>query len=527
MTRDFHLPGRSPVFAGEAMATTSHPLATLAAVEILRAGGNAADAAVAALGVLAVAEPHMTGIGGDCFCLVSKPGAPVWGYNGSGRSAAAMQAEALIGQGLSEIAINSVHAVTVPGAVEAWQTILERHGRFGLDRVLQPAIRAASEGVPVAPRVAFDWSLHVDKLRADKGAALHYLPGGLAPKAGDRVKFPALAATLQAVAKGGPRAFYEGAIAQDIVATLAARGSLLVEADFAAHRGEEAVPISTNYRGLDVVELPPNGQGLAALVLLNILERFDMAKLDPAGDARFHIALEAGRLAYAVRNTHIADPDFMRTTPQALLDRVFAADLADRIDLTKRSPIPQAPAPRGNTVLVSVVDRDRTAVTLINSLFYAFGAGIATEKTGVMLHNRGCSFVLAPDHPNAIGPSKRPMHTIIPALAMRDGRCDMSFGVMGGSYQAMGHAHFISNIVDYGMDVQQAIDGPRVFFDGEKTDVERGVSQVAIDGLTARGHDVNVRPLPLGGGQAIRIDWERGVLIGGSDGRKDGCALGY
>jgi gamma-glutamyltranspeptidase/glutathione hydrolase len=252
-----------------------------------------------------------------------------------------------------------------------------------------------------------------------------------------------------------------------------------------------------------------------------------MNKLDPAGDERFHLALEAGRLAYAVRNTHVADPAFMRTTPQALLDRVFAADLADMIDRTKRSKLPTAPAPRGNTVLVTVVDRDRTAVTFINSLFYAFGSGIATAKTGVMLHNRGCSFVLAPDHPNAIGPSKRPMHTIIPALAMRDGRCDMSFGVMGGSYQAMGHAHFISNIVDYGMDVQQAIDGPRVFFDGEKTDVERGVSQEAIEGLKTRGHDVNVRELPLGGGQAIKIDWDRGVLVGASDGRKDGCALGF
>jgi gamma-glutamyltranspeptidase / glutathione hydrolase len=527
MTRDFHFPGRSPVLAGEAMAATSHPLATLAAIETLRAGGNAVDAAVAAVALLSVAEPHMTGIGGDCFCLVSKPGQPVWGYNGSGRSAAAATVEKLTGQGLSEIAINSIHAVTVPGAVEAWQTILDTHGRFGLDRALQPAIRAASEGVPVAPRVAFDWALHVEKLRADKGATLHYLPGGVAPKTGERMRYPALAETLKAIAKGGARAFYEGAIARDIVQTVSARGGLLTEADFAAHRGEEAAPVSTNYRSLDVVELPPNGQGVAALVLLNILERFEMGKLDPAGDERFHLALEAGRLAYAVRNTHVADPAFMRTTPQALLDRVFAADLADMIDRTTRSKLPTAPAPRGNTVLVTVVDRDRNAVTLINSLFYAFGSGIATEKTGVMLHNRGCSFVLTPDHPNAIAPSKRPMHTIIPALAMRDGRCDMSFGVMGGSYQAMGHAHFISNIVDYGMDVQQAIDGPRVFFDGEKTDVERGVSQAARDGLKARGHDVNVRELPLGGGQAIRIDWERGVLVGASDGRKDGCALGY
>lgn len=527
MTRDFHLPGRSPVFAGEAMAATSHPLATLAAIETLRAGGNAADAAVAAVALLGVAEPHMTGIGGDCFCLVSKPGDPLWGYNGSGRSGAAASVEALSAQGLSEIAINSVHSVTVPGAVEAWQTILERHGRFGLDRALQPAIRAAGEGVPVAPRVAFDWPLHVEKLRADKGATLHYLPGGLAPKTGDRVRYPALAQTLTAIAKGGAEAFYEGEIAQDIVQTLAARGSLLTQADFAAHRGEEAEPVSTSYRGLDVVELPPNGQGLIALVLLNILERFEMGKLDPAGDERLHIALEAGRLAYAVRNTHVADPDFMRVTPQALLDRVFAADLADMIDRSKRSVLPSAPAPRGNTVLVTVVDRDRMAVSFINSLFYAFGSGIATEKTGVLLHNRGCSFVLTPEHPNAIGPAKRPMHTIIPALTMRDGRCDMAFGVMGGSYQAMGHAHFISNVVDYGMDVQRAIDAPRVFFEGERTDVERGVPQAAVEGLRARGHDVSLRELPLGGGQAIKIDWDRGVLIGGSDGRKDGCALGY
>jgi gamma-glutamyltranspeptidase/glutathione hydrolase len=527
MTRDFHLPGRSPVFAGEAMAATSHPLATLAAIETLRAGGNAVDAAVAAVALLGVAEPHMTGIGGDCFCLISRPGEPVWGYNGSGRSAATATPEKLAAEGLKDIPINSVHAVTVPGAVEGWQTIVEQHGRLGLDRVLQPAIRAASEGVPVAPRVAYDWSLHADKLRADRGATLHYLPGGAAPKVGDRVRYPALAETLKVIAKGGAKAFYEGEIARDIVETISARGSLLTEADFAAHRGEEAIPISTNYRGLDVVELPPNGQGVAALVLLNILERFEMNKLDPAGGERFHLALEAGRLAYAVRNTHVADPAFMRTSPQALLDRVFAADLADMIDRTRRSKLPSAPAPRGNTVLVTVVDRDRTAVTFINSLFYAFGSGIATEKTGVMLHNRGCSFVLTPDHPNAIGPSKRPMHTIIPALAMREGRCDMSFGVMGGSYQAMGHAHFISNIVDYGMDVQQALDDPRVFFEDEKTLVERGVAQAAIDGLKARGHDVNVRELPLGGGQAVRIDWDRGVLIGASDGRKDGCALGY
>ena len=528
MSRDFHLPGRSPVIAREGMVATSHPLAALAALDALRAGGNAVDAAVAAVALLAVAEPAMTGIGGDCFCLVAKPGEAPGGSNGSGRAGAAMRPERLIEPGLHSIDVNSVHAVTVPGAVEAWDTILARHGRFGLDRALAPAIRAAEEGIPVAPRVAHDWSLAVDRLRADPGAARHFLPGGTAPAIGDVVRLPALAATLKAIAKDGKDAFYRGAIAEDIVATLAARGGFLTAADFAAHRGEEVVPISSNYRGLDVVEIPPNGQGLTALVLLNILERFDLAALDPLGPERFHIALEAARLAYAVRDTHLADPAFMRMTPAALLDRGFAAELAELIDRNHRARLPSAPTPRGDTVLVTVVDRDRMAVSLINSLFFSFGVGIATEKTGIMLHNRGWSFVIdPPGHPNAIGPNKRPLHTIIPALGLRDGRCELAFGVMGGGYQAMGHAHAVSNMVDYGMDVQSALDVPRAFFEGDKTMVERGLPARTIEGLQGRGHDVAVRPLPLGGGQIIRIDWDRGVLLAGSDFRKDGCALGY
>jgi gamma-glutamyltranspeptidase/glutathione hydrolase len=527
MSRDFHFPGRSPVYACEGMVATSHPLAAQAAIETLRAGGNAVDAAVTAVAMLGVVEPHMTGIGGDCFCLVAKPGEPVWGYNGSGRAAAAMQPEKLLDQGITTIENSNVHAVTVPGAVEAWDTILKTHGKLDLARALQPAIRTAEQGFPIAPRVQYDWSMAVERLRADPGASLHYRPGGRAPAIGDRVTLPALAATLRVIAKEGASGFYQGVIAEDIVETLRKRGSFLALEDFAAHRGEEAVPLSTNYRGLDVVELPPNGQGLAALILLNILERFDLKSLDPAGAERLHIALEAARLAYAVRDTHIADPSFMTTPVPALLDRAFAADLAGVIDRSRRSELPKAPMPRGDTVLVTVVDRDRMAVSMINSLFTAFGTAIATEKTGVMLHNRGSGFVVKPGHPNCIGPRKRPMHTIIPALAMRGGRCQMTFGVMGGSYQSMGHAHFISNLVDYGMDIQSAIDFPRAFFEGEKTMIERGVSAEAVEGLKARGHDVAIRPVPLGGGQAVWIDWERGVLIGGSDARKDGCALGY
>lgn len=525
--RDFHLPGRSEVFAAEGMAATSHPLAARTAIDVLQAGGNAADAAVAALAMLAVVEPHMTGIGGDCFCLLAKSDGAVWGYNGSGRAPAEASAERLWGEGLREIGMESIHAVTVPGAIEAWAAILAAHGRFGLDRALQPAIRAAHDGHPVGARVAFDWALAADKLRQDAGASLHYLPGGLAPRAGDRVRLPALAATLEAIAAQGPKAFYEGAIAADIVATVRAKGGLLALDDLAAHRGNEVAPIATRYRDVDVLELPPNGQGLAALVLLNIIENFDMARLDPVGPERLHVLLEAARMAYGVRDAHIADPDTMRVDVPALLDKAFAKRLAGRIDPARRVPLPPAPTPGSDTVLCTVVDRDRMAVSIINSLYASFGVGVATEASGIMLQNRGACFMVDPAHPNAIGPRKRPMHTIIPAMLMREGRCEMPFGVMGGGYQAMGHAHFVSNLLDCGLDVQEALDAPRAFFDGEITMVEKGVSEATILGLRARGHDVVPRALPLGGGQAIRIDWQRGTLIGGSDPRKDGCAVGY
>jgi gamma-glutamyltranspeptidase / glutathione hydrolase len=524
--RDFHAPGRSPVFCGEAMAATSHPLATLAAVESLREGGTAADAAIAAVATLCVVEPQMTGIGGDCFCLVAKPGAPVWGYNGSGRTSANMRIERLLNQGVSAIGIDGIHGVTVPGAVEAWDAILEAHGRFDLGRALRPAIRYAENGFAVAPRVAFDWEGAAPRLARNPAATRHFLPGGSPPQVGQMVRFPALAKTLDTIARNGARAFYEGPIAEDVVATAVAHGSVLSAEDLAMHQGEVVEPIAIEYRGLDVVELPPNGQGLTALVLLNILERFNLSGLDPLGPERMHLALEAARLAYAVRDTHIAEPSAMMTEVEALLDKQFAASLAEKIDPSQRSDLPLRPYP-GDTVYVTVVDRNRTAVSLINSLFSVFGVAIATEKTGIMLHNRGSCFVLDPAHPNAIGPSKRPMHTIIPALAMRSGRCDLSFGVMGAHYQPMGHAHVITNMIDYGMDVQAAIDFPRVFFEGDDTLVERGVPQATRTGLAERGHNVAVRPSPHGGGQAIRIDWERGLLIGGSDPRKDGCALGY
>lgn len=527
MSRDFQLPGRSPVIACDGMAATSHPLATLAAIDTLRAGGNAADAAVAAGAVLCVVEPHMTGIGGDCFCLIAKPGDPVWGYNGCGRAGAKASDEVLRSKGMDAIGMTSVHAVTVPGAVDAWEAILKARGRFGLDRVLQQAITYAAGGFPVAQRVASDWENQVAKLKADAAASKHYLFDGKAPKEGDVIRFPALAQTLKAIAAKGARAFYEGEIADEMAATVAARGSFLTAEDFANHRGDAVTPISTNYRGLDLTEIPPNGQGITALVMLNILEQFDLAALDPLGPERFHLVLEAARLGFAMRDTHIADPAHMRAAVTDLLDKGFARKLAGKIDMKKRVKLPNAPTPGSDTIYLTVVDRDRMAVSFINSLYSGFGTGICTEKSGIMLNNRGACFTLQPNHPNTFGPGKRPMHTIIPALAMRDGRCDMSFGVMGAHYQPMGHVQIVNNMIDFGMDVQQAIDCPRFFFEDEQTVVERGTRPATIEGLKQRGHNVVMAPSPWGGAQVIRIDWERGVLIGGSEPRKDGCALGY
>ena len=527
MARDFHLPGRSPVIACDAMAASSHPLASLAAMEVLRAGGNAADAAVTAIAVLCVVEPHMTGIGGDCFAMVAKPGQPVWGYNGCGRAGSGASIDALLGQGMRSIALDSIHAVTVPGAVEAWSAILGTHGRVGLPRALAPPIHYAENGFPVAARVAWDWSQLVPKLSADPGAKRHYLFNGCAPAQGDVIKLPALAQTLRTIASEGPKGFYTGTVAQDMVAALRARGSFLTLDDFANHRGETVTPVRSNYRGLEVLEMPPNTQGLTALIMLNVLESYELAGFDPISADRFHLVLEAARLAYAERDAHIAEPSCMRASVPALLDKEFAANLAQRIDPARRTALSSTPHRPSDTVYLCVVDRDRMAVSLINTLFSNFGIGICTEKTGIMLTNRGACFVLDAGHPNAFGPGKRPLHTIIPALAFRDQRCVMSFGVMGAHYQPMGHVQIVTNIVDYGMDVQAAIDFPRAFFVGEQTVVERGVPQSTVEGLGARGHDVVRAVSPWGGGQAIQIDWQRGVLIGGSDPRKDGCAIGY
>ena len=531
--RDFQLPGRSPVYATHGMAATSMPAATLVALDVLREGGNALDAAVAACAALCVIEPQSTGIGGDCFCLYAPAGTgQVVALNGSGRAPEAATIDWFEGHGIAALEPSSAHAVTVPGAVGAWETLLAAHGRKGLDELLQPAIRFAAEGWPVHDRVAWDWQRAEAKLRAT--GAVSFLPGGVAPAPGDRFAQPALADTLRAIALGGAAAFYEGPIAADMVATLRALGGLHTMEDFAAGRdaAEFVAPIALRWRGYDVVQCPPNGPGLLVLMLLGILGELPSAPDGPLGVLRLHRHSEAARLVYRDRDAFLADPAQAEVPVGRLLSREYLAALAGRIDDERAMAVLPAAGetvvpPHKDTVCLSVVDADGNACSFINSLYEAFGSGILAEHCGVMLHNRGCGFRLERGHPNCIAPFKRPMHTIIPGMVMQDGQTVMPFAVMGGHFQPMGQSLFLTNMLEYGLDIQEAIDLPRLFPFNGRLQVERSIPVDVVARLAEMGHDPELIERPHGGGQAIWIDRARGCLVGGSEPRKDGIALGY
>ncbi len=527
--RSFHVPGRSPVYARRAMCATSHPLASVAAIDVLKRGGNAVDAAIAASAVLAVVEHPMTGIGGDCFAIVAKPGEKPIALNASGRAPAAAEPGWYAKKGIRSIAQQTPHAVTVPGAIDGWATLVSDHGTMALGDLLAPAIAYAEEGFPVAPRVAHDWSVVLGKLRENEGARQHLLVEGRPPRAGEIVRMPALARTLRQIAKEGRDAFYQGEIAEDIVSELRALGGLHTVADFAAQRSSYVEPISVAYRGVELVELPPSNQGVVALMLLKMLAHAGPPPGAVTSAERYHFMIEAARLAYGMRDAFVADPD-MASVPvgHLLADKTIAA-LTARIDPRRRLPqIGPLPQPAGSdTIYLTVVDANGMAVSFINSLFAAFGSGIVTRKTGIVLQNRGQGFVLDPAHPNCIAPRKRPMHTLVPALVMKDGAPYLSFGVMGGAFQAIGHAYVLTNMVDYGLDPQEALDTPRMFLEGEDVLIEEHVPAETVAQLRSMGHRTAVRSDPWGGGQIVCIDRERGVLIGASDARKDGCALGY
>jgi gamma-glutamyltranspeptidase/glutathione hydrolase len=531
--RNFHFPGRSLVYARRAMCATSHPMASLTAIETLKAGGNAVDAAIAAAGVLAVVEPHMTGIGGDCFALIARPGLgkPV-ALNAAGRAPAGATADWLAKSGLERIEPTSVHAVTVPGAVDGWTRLLADYGTLPLARLLEPAIALAEHGFAVAPRVAADWALNEHRISHHPGARAHLLKDGVMPRAGEVMRFPALAETLRTIAREGREGFYAGAVAEDILGELNALGGLHTLDDFAAQRASYVEPISVSYRGVDLWELPPSNQGIVALMVLKMLERTGLPD-DPVSVERHHVQLEAARLAFAMRDAFVADPDMApdraNVPVEHLISDAVIDELAARVDRKRRrgdlGPLPQ---PAGSdTVYLAVVDENGMAVSFINSLYDEFGSGIVTRKTGVVLHNRGKGFVCDPGHRNCIAPRKRPMHTLVPAMVMKDGEPHMVLGVMGAHFQPMGHVYVMTNVFHYGMDPQTAIDAPRVFFDGDTVLVEESVPEAVVAGLRQLGHQVAARRMPWGGAQAVLIDRASGVLAGASDPRKDGMALGY
>jgi gamma-glutamyltranspeptidase / glutathione hydrolase len=525
--RDFNIPGRSAAMAANGMAATSHPRATLAALDVLRSGGNAADAAIAAVAMQCVVEPQSTGIGGDCFILYSRQGALPVALNGSGRAPAKATVDWYVEHGIGEIGVQTPHAVTIPGAIDAWCTFNREYGTRPLAELLEPAARAAEEGYVVTPRVAADWHRAQEKLRDPVTAGL-FLPGGRPPGAGDKMTNPPLAATLRRIGQEGREAFYDGAVMREIVARLKSLGGLHEEQDFAAQHSNWVEPIHASYRGYEVYECPPNGQGMAALMILRTLAGYALDG-DGFGDAdRLHLLAEASKAAYWVRDNFICDPEQVPVDVADFLSEARAERVRRTIRLDCATPGPRwAEIEHKDTVYLCTVDRDGNACSFINSLFSSFGTGILAPQCGVLLHNRGTGFRTIPGHPNAIAPRKRPLHTIIPGMLVKEGRAVMPFGVMGGHYQAVGHAHFIHRLLDRGMDPQQAAEQPRILPLNGVLQVERANPEPIVADLARRGHEIVMQDVPLGGCQAIWIDHERGVLIGGSEPRKDGLALGY
>ncbi len=524
---------RSVVMANHGMVATSQPLAAQAGLRILQEGGNAFDAAVATAAVLNVVEPMSTGVGGDAFALayLAREGT-VRALNGSGRAPAAATRERVAGLCGGRLPELGALTVTVPGTVDAWAALLQAHGTLSLAQALAPAIRYAEEGFPVSELIGQGWAQSSDKLRRDEGAAATYLIDGRAPRIGQLFRQPDLARTLRQIAGGGAEAFYRGPLAERIAGYVQEKGGLLSAADLAGHTSAWETPLEVTYQGHRLLECPPNGQGLVALQALGILSGFDLASLRWGFADALHLQIEAIKLAFADARRYIGDPVLVEMPVRRLLSEEYLAGRRALIDPRQASGVytPGLPGAHADTVYLTVVDEQRNAVSFINSLFHGFGSGLTVPGTGIMLQNRGALFSLDPAHPNCIAPGKRPYHTIIPALLLRGQELVLSFGVMGGFMQPQGHVQVLCNLLDFGMDVQQALDAPRFnCLEGNLVAFEAGLSHMSRLALEKLGHAVktNAAPGTMGGGQIIRIDPNSGVLQGGSDPRKDGCAVGY
>jgi len=524
---------RSVVMARNGIVATSQPLAAEAGVAMLKKGGNAFDAAIATALTLSVVEPGSTSIGGDAFLLYHwAADGKLYGVNGSGRCPRRLTLENLRRHGIQGVPRHGWGTVTVPGAIDAFVEVQRRHGKLTFAEVLEPAIYYASEGFPESEVIATQWQAGVPLLSQWPTSAQTYLVDGKAPRAGDVHRQPQLARTLQLLAAEGKDAFYRGDIARRLVQFAQATGGFLELEDLAAHSTEWVEPLRTDYRGYSVLELPPNGQGITALISLNVLEDFNLGSMEYGSAAYYHRLIEATKQAFADRNRYVADPACAAIPVAGLLSKAYAVARRREIRLDRAGDYaPGDPAAFGNTVYVTCVDRERNAVSLINSLFTGFGSGIVAADTGICLHNRGAGFVDAPEHPNVLAPGKRPFHTIIPAMILKDEQPWLCYGVMGADMQAQGHVQVALNMIDFAMNVQEAIEAPRYrILGGRHVALERAIPHAVRDTLAAMGHILapyGDQSVSYGGGQGILIDHERGVLQGGSDYRKDGCAIGY
>ena len=532
---------RSEVIATHGMACTSQPLATQVALDILKAGGNAIDAAIAANAVLGLVEPTGSGIGGDIFAIVwDAETQQLYGLNGSGRSPRSLTLDYFKENGYEEIPAYGPLPVSVPGCVDGWY---ELHGRFGnieMEKILQPAIDYAREGFPVTELIAYYWAGGAKALSRFPNVAEVYMPGGHAPEKGEVFKNPYLAGTLEKIAKGGRDAFYKGEIAQTISAFMAEQGGFLSYDDLATHSSEWVEPVSSNYRGYDVWELPPNGQGIAALQILNIMEGYDLASMGFGSTDYIHHFVEAKKLAFEDRANYYADPAFNDLPVEELISKNYADERRALINPKRASrTLDAGELEQGNTIYLTVADEKGNMVSLIQSNYRGLGSGMCPPGLGFIFQDRGELFTLEEGHVNVYEPGKRPFHTIIPAFITKDGKPWMSFGVMGGSMQPQGHAQIVINMVDFGMNLQEAGDAPRIrhvgssqptgqkMSDGGIINLESGISNENIRELTKRGHSVQYSVGGYGGYQAILWDKEKGVYFGASESRKDGQAAGY
>jgi gamma-glutamyltranspeptidase/glutathione hydrolase len=534
---------RSAVLARNGVIATSQPLASAAGLRVLQNGGNAIDAAVTAAAVLSVVEPTMNGLGGDLFAIVyDAKTKSLKGLNASGRSPAAATLDEFRRRRLDAIPYRGELSVSVPGVIDGWNELLSKHGTIPFAKALEPAISYAREGFAISEIISYQWRDAAQVLARDPLAASVYLPGGKPPAVGDVFRNPKLASTLEQLAVGGRDAFYRGPIGKAIADDMKRRGGLLTEADLAGHRSDWVEPISTTYRGHQVFELPPNTQGVTALQILNLLEGFDVKSLGHNSAAYLHLLVEAKRVAFADRDAWLADPGSVNKDVLArLLSKAYAAERRREIDPARTTPEyrpmtrtgtqtpsgAEPPQARGDTIYLTVADRDGNVVSLIQSIFENFGSGIAAGDTGIVLHNRGNLFSLDKAHPNVLAPGKRPFHTLVPAMVMKDGRPWLSFGVMGGDMQPQGHIQVLLNLIDFGMNIQEAGEAPRFRHSAAGLALETAISAEARFGLDQRGHKIITTINAFGGFQGILFDHARGVMMGGSDPRKDGLAIGY